>query len=564
MVPITLLQVLLHLTFVLMRGVAASFNLYIRPPEVKRLLGLNAELRYVNNGTVNDYALGFVVMVPDHISELHFTWQSLRPNPIPYSISFSVSDPDALSAPQLNISRTGSIPTKEEVFRLVLQCTGRVNAEVDVFMNINITMVPPSNITHLVLKRKKICLKDDGSNGTLMIDAMVATGSSLYIGVGCACAVVVLITIGAVTMYLRTMKARRTDVIHYGGSSPALSTTTQGHTFLRPDTPNHASSAGSYSSFKRLTPITTTTTSVQVNETKRMDIAEQISEIRIDRHKILMQEKLQEGTFGQIYHAIVTDDNIIAMYGLHTTVKTVKDQASPIQVSLLTAEGMMMLGMNHKCILPLVGLCTDDPHHPMLIYPYMNQGNLKKFLHRCMLAAEGHCRALTTQNRVGMALQIIQAVAYLHKRKIIHRDIATRNCVVDDALQVKLTDNALARDLFPTDYHCLGDNENRPIKWLAIESLLKKEFSWASDVWAFGVTMWELMTLGQQPYIEIDPFEMHLYLRDGYRLNPPTNCPEELYTVMAFCWEAVPDDRPSVTHLMGCLQDFYTALGRFI
>lgn len=68
------------------------------------------------------------------------------------------------------------------------------------------------------------------------------------------------------------------------------------------------------------------------------------------------------------------------------------DQASPIQVSLLTAEGMMMLGMHHKNILPLIGLCTDDLHHPMLVYPYMNQGNLKKFLHRCMLAAEGHCR----------------------------------------------------------------------------------------------------------------------------------------------------------------------------
>ncbi|GFR16375.1 tyrosine-protein kinase RYK, partial [Trichonephila clavata] len=116
-------------------------------------------------------------------------------------------------------------------------------------------------------------------------------------------------------------------------------------------------------------------------------------------------------------------------------------------------------------------------------------------------------------------------IAFLHDRRIIHRDIATRNCVVDDWLQVRLTDNALARDLFPGDYHCLGDNENRPIKWLAIESLLRKEFSYASDVWAFGVTMWELITLGQQPYIEIDPFEMHLYLRDGYRLDQPKKLP---------------------------------------
>ncbi|XP_035216668.1 tyrosine-protein kinase RYK-like [Stegodyphus dumicola] len=318
-----------------------------------------------------------------------------------------------------------------------------------------------------------------------------------------------------------------------------------------------------YASFKRLTPITTTT-SVLVNETKPMDISEQIAEIRIDRRKILLQEKLQEGTFGQIYHAVIRDEDVIASHGLHAFVKTVTDQASTIQVSLLTAEGMMMLGLNHKCILPLIGLCTDDPHHPMLVYPYMNQGNLKKFLHKCLIATEGHCHALMTRDLVAMALQIIQAIAFLHKKKLIHRDIATRNCVVDDWLQVKLTDNALSRDLFPSDYHCLGDNENRPIKWLAIESLLKKEFSWASDVWAFGVTMWELITLGQQPYVEIDPFEMHLYLRDGYRLDQPKNCPDDLFEVMACCWSTVPEDRPSVSHLMNCLQEFHAALGRFI
>lgn len=73
-------------------------------------------------------------------------------------------------------------------------------------------------------------------------------------------------------------------------------------------------------------------------------------------------------------------------------------------------------------------------------------------------------------------------VQYLHKKKLLHRDLATRNCVVDDKLRIQITDNALSRDLFPADYHCLGDNENRPVKWLAIESLVHKTFSTASDV----------------------------------------------------------------------------------
>lgn len=99
---------------------------------------------------------------------------------------------------------------------------------------------------------------------------------------------------------------------------------------------------------------------------------------------------------------------------------------------------------------------------------------------------------------------------------------------VDDKLKIKVTDNALSRDLFPSDYHCLGDNENRPIKWMAIESLLQKGFSPCSDVWSFGVLLWELTTLAQQPYVEIDPFEMAAYLKDGYRLAQPINCPDEL------------------------------------
>ena len=91
-------------------------------------------------------------------------------------------------------------------------------------------------------------------------------------------------------------------------------------------------------------------------------------------------------------------------------------------------------------------------------------------------------RVLTTQEVVAMALQVVHAMQFLHKKRLLHRDLATRNCVVDQQLKVQVADNALSRDLFPADYHCLGDNENRPVKWLAIESLVHANFSTASDV----------------------------------------------------------------------------------
>lgn len=99
---------------------------------------------------------------------------------------------------------------------------------------------------------------------------------------------------------------------------------------------------------------------------------------------------------------------------------------------------------------------------------------------------------------------------------------------IDDQLRVKLCDSSLARDLFPSDYNCLGDSENRPIKWMALEALQKKHFSEGSDVWAFGVLIWEMCTLAKLPYAEVDPFEMEHYLKDGYRLAQPFNCPDEL------------------------------------
>lgn len=96
-------------------------------------------------------------------------------------------------------------------------------------------------------------------------------------------------------------------------------------------------------------------------------------------------------------------------------------------------------------------------------------------------------------------------------------------------MHVKLADCSLSRDLYPSDYSCLGDRENRPIKWLAVEAFAAGAlFSEASDTWSFGVLMWELCTLARQPYQEIVDDEMEQFLRDGYRLAQPINCPDEL------------------------------------
>ncbi|XP_076343833.1 tyrosine-protein kinase RYK-like isoform X2 [Tachypleus tridentatus] len=403
-----------------------EFSLFLKSDEVHKLFGLNSELYYVRKGQVNDYALKFEVVVQANISELHFTWQSFGGNQLSYVIAIEVNSTEALGTPQLNITRTGIIPNEEQIFRLFLPCTGKKSEEVNINVHMNITAGSTVNMTSLILKRKKICLKGTNWNATMLIDpsAMIASASSFYVAVGCASALILIITSAATTCYIRAQKSCQNEIINYRDKSEDL--VSQGQTFLRVDTPNNASITGSYGSYRRLTPVVL---AVHVNDLRASELTEKISEIVVEKRKISLHEKLQEGTFGQIYHGMFQEDENDVSSIQDVFIKTVSDQASQVQISILLGEGMKMFSFIHNNILPVIGVCMDNPQRPLLIYPYMNQGNLKRFLHKCQFSVEGHCHTLVTQDLVAMAIQIVQGIMYLHKKKVIHGDIAGRNCV---------------------------------------------------------------------------------------------------------------------------------------
>ncbi|CAG2177030.1 unnamed protein product, partial [Oppiella nova] len=414
--------------------------------------------------------------------------------------------------------------------------------------------------------------------------------SYLYIIVGCASGLILVVGVLALSCYfyyVRPRKERQTQTADFTGSLTNLSSTKSGQIYFRVDTPNNLTinkNASHYSSFRgflNAPPVSlyrTLSVPAHIMHAKHSaanrssdTMSDRTNELPIERRKLLLQQKLNEGTFGQIYSGLFVADFNDMSAESKIMIKTVSDQASKLQISLIMTEGMRFYSLKHRNLLSLIGTCTDDPKRPLLIYPYMNGGNLKHFLqtsssHKYSL--DGQIHTFLTQDLVQMALQIVSAIIYLHKRRLIHRDLATRNCFVQTSDQnsflVKVADHALSRDLFPNDYHCLGDNENRPLKWLALESLVKREFTQSSDVWSFGVTLWELMTLGQQPYFEVDPFEMAAYLRDGYRLFQPINCPDRLYDIMICCWNAVPEARPTFPQLLSCLDDFHQTLGKYI
>ncbi|XP_016847609.2 tyrosine-protein kinase RYK isoform X3 [Anolis carolinensis] len=543
----------LEATLAAAAAIGPGLSVYMSQEEVRRLIGIDAELYYVRNDLINHYALSFNLLVPVETNNLHFSWHAKAK--IEYKLGFQVDNLLAMDMPQANISDQGEVPRTLSVFRVELSCTGRLDTEVTVLMQLNMTVNASKNITVLNFKRRKMCYKIDPVNAAPTTSTRV-----FYISVGVCCAVIFLIAIILAVLHLQSMKRiELEDSISDNSSSQGLSQpSTQTTQYLRADTPNNATPITSSSGYPTLR--------IEKNDLKSVTLMEakaKVKDIAISRERITLKDVLQEGTFGRIFHGTLIEEKDPSKEK-QMFVKTVKDQASEVQVTMMLTESCKLRGLHHRNLLPITHVCIEEGEKPMVLLPYMNWGNLKLFLRQCKLVEANNPQAISQQDLVHMAIQIACGMSYLARREVIHKDLAARNCVIDDALQVKITDNALSRDLFPMDYHCLGDNENRPVRWMALESLVNNEFSGASDVWSFGVTLWELMTLGQTPYVDIDPFEMAAYLKDGYRIAQPINCPDELFAVMACCWALDPEERPKFQQLVQCLTEFHAALGAYV
>ncbi|EDW75418.2 uncharacterized protein Dwil_GK23845 [Drosophila willistoni] len=565
---------LLTLSTLLLTGrVSGHLNVFLNPEEVMRLLGVSAEVYYVREGHINNYALNFIVPVPANVRDISFTWQSLAGRPLPYTINVVSSDQEVLPRPAVNVSQIGEIPTYIQTWAIILKCSGVRAAEVDVTISLEVILNRAlNNVTHLVFRRKKICLlkeadeeqqhqlqsstMDDDMDDPQLLETVLPppTGLiTLVVGVSVAMGSVCVLLM--VAYCVRGAASKRQHHHQHGGQPMRTSS------FQRLNTqPPCQSSLGSaaYMTPSIIAPVHASSLPRKVagsieQQQQPEELHRRISELTVERCRVRLSSLLQEGTFGRVYRGTYNDNQDVL-------VKTVAQHASQMQVLLLLQEGMLLYGASHPGILSVLGVSIEDHTTPFVLYPAVNNTrNLKLFLLDPACA-----RTVTTVQIVMMASQLSMALDHLHSHGVVHKDIATRNCIIDDQLRVKLSDSSLSRDLFPADYNCLGDSENRPIKWMSLEALQHKQFSEASDSWAFGVLMWELCTSAKQPYAEVDPFEMEHYLKDGYRLAQPFNCPDELFTIMAYCWALLPGERPTFAQLQSCLSDFYSQITRYV
>ncbi|XP_029168082.1 proto-oncogene tyrosine-protein kinase ROS-like isoform X2 [Nylanderia fulva] len=264
----------------------------------------------------------------------------------------------------------------------------------------------------------------------------------------------------------------------------------------------------------------------------------------IKKEQIIRTKLLGSGQFGDVFKGTVK--NLEGLDTMPVAIKMPRENASSQDKEKFLQEAKLMSHFRHKHVLRLLCICLDTDS-PMLILELMT-ANLLKYLRESQTLQLSDPHSLRLQDLFAMCEDVARGCCYLEKLHFVHRDLACRNCLISTRNRenriVKISDFGLARDLYKNAcYHMKGEGP-LPFRWMAPESLKYQKFTSQSDVWSFGVLMWEITSLGQHPYSAKNDTEVSQYVCTGGKLPKPLNCPLGLYQLMQQCWSAV-DNRPN-------------------
>ncbi|XP_026139748.1 focal adhesion kinase 1 isoform X6 [Carassius auratus] len=260
----------------------------------------------------------------------------------------------------------------------------------------------------------------------------------------------------------------------------------------------------------------------------------------IQRDRIELGRCIGEGQFGDVHQGIyICPENP----ALSVAIKTCKNCTSDSVREKFLQEALTMRQFDHPHIVKLIGVITENP--VWIIMELCTLGELRSFL-------QIRKYNLDLASLILFSYQLSTALAYLESKRFVHRDIAARNVLVSSVDCVKLGDFGLSRYMEDSSYYKASKGK-LPIKWMAPESINFRRFTSASDVWMFGVCMWEILMYGVKPFQGVKNNDVIGRIENGERLAMPPNCPPTLYSLMTKCWAYDPSKRPRFTELKGQL-----------
>lgn len=265
---------------------------------------------------------------------------------------------------------------------------------------------------------------------------------------------------------------------------------------------------------------------------------------------------LGQGAFGEVYQGLYRhrDGDAVEM---PVAVKTLPEMSTGQAEADFLMEAAIMAKFKHANIVHLIGVCFDR-HPRFIVLELLAGGDLKNFLREGRHKPE-RPSPLTMKDLIFCAIDVARGCRYMESKRFIHRDIAARNCLLSSkgpGRVVKIADFGMARDIYRSDYYRKGGKAMLPIKWMPPEAFLDGIFTSKTDVWSFGVLLWEVFSMGLMPYTGLPNRDVMQLVTNGGRLDAPNGCPADIYALMSSCWHPVPDCRPGFQLLLDTLIEY--------
>ncbi|KAK2862208.1 hypothetical protein Q5P01_001741 [Channa striata] len=247
---------------------------------------------------------------------------------------------------------------------------------------------------------------------------------------------------------------------------------------------------------------------------------------------------LGNGVFGSVHKGVWIPEGDTVK--LPVAIKTIHDRTGRQTFCELTDHMMAIGSLDHINIVRILGICSGTSLQ--LVTQLNSQGSLLEHVKNCK-------NKLSPQRLLNWCVQIAKGMYYLEENRMVHRNLAARNVLLKNNYTAQISDYGIADLLYPDDKKYFYNEYKTPIKWMALESILFRRYTHQSDVWSYGVTIWEMMSYGAEPYATMRPQEVPDLLEKGERLSQPQICTIDVYMVMVKCWMIDENVRPTFKEL---------------